>query len=394
LEIKNTNAKEIWKENFIDVYNQPEFVIERGNGSKVYDVEGNEYIDFTSGYGVSSLGYGDEDIKKALKNQIDEILHTSNLFFNKPMLKTGAKLVEVSEMSKVYFCNSGTEANETAFKIARKYSSEKYGNNRGVIISLSESFHGRTMMSLMATGIEKYHAYFYPLPEGFRHVAINDIEGFKSAVDISVCAVILESVQGEGGVNPLDKSYVDEVVDICRKNDIAIIFDEVQAGIGRTGKLFGYQNLGVKPDIVTTAKGLSAGIPVGAVLVSDKYSKVLSIGDQGTTFGANPLAMVSAEVVIGKIESPGFYDEVNKKGAYIKKFIGKLNSDKIVDIRGVGLFIGIEVSGRADEIQKKARDKGLLILTAGHNDVVRFLPPLTITYDEIDEALEILKGCF
>ncbi|AUA37292.1 succinylornithine transaminase (ACOAT) [Clostridioides difficile] len=388
--MNNNNTISKWNEYFIDTYNQPNFVIDYGEGSCFFDTNGNKYIDFTSGYGVSSLGYSNSNLKNALKEQVDKLLHTSNLYFNEPVLYSGEKIINSSGMAKVYFCNSGTEANETAFKIARKYSSDKYGNGRGTIISLKDSFHGRTMMSLMATGMDKYHKYFYPLPEGFKYIERNNIEDLKNNLDSTVCAIILEAIQGEGGVNVLEKDYVLEIVKICQEKDIVVIFDEVQCGIGRTGKLFGYEYFDVKPDIVTVAKGLGAGIPVGGVLVNKKLSKVLGKGDQGTTFGGNLLAMVAASVVLDEISKDGFYNEVLEKGNYIRKSIESFNNKVVLKTKGIGLMIGIETNIESSIIEEKARKKGLLILTAGKN-VLRFLPPLTISYKEIDEALEILK---
>ncbi|MGG5401956.1 aspartate aminotransferase family protein [Clostridioides difficile] len=388
--MNNNNTISKWNEYFIDTYNQPNFVIDYGEGSCFFDTNGNKYIDFTSGYGVSSLGYSNGNLKNALKEQVDKLLHTSNLYFNEPVLYSGEKIINSSGMAKVYFCNSGTEANETAFKIARKYSSDKYGNGRGTIISLKDSFHGRTMMSLMATGMDKYHKYFYPLPEGFKYIERNNIEDLKNNIDSTVCAIILEAIQGEGGVNVLEKDYVLELVKICQEKDIVVIFDEVQCGIGRTGKLFGYEYFDVKPDIVTVAKGLGAGIPVGGVLVNKKLSKVLGKGEQGTTFGGNLLAMVATSVVLDEISKDGFYNEVLEKGNYIRKSIESFNNKVVLKTKGIGLMIGIETNIESSIIEEKARKKGLLILTAGKN-VLRFLPPLTISYKEIDEALEILK---
>ncbi|HGS8851668.1 TPA: aspartate aminotransferase family protein [Clostridioides difficile] len=388
--MNNNNTISKWNEYFIDTYNQPNFVIDYGEGSCFFDTNGNKYIDFTSGYGVSSLGYSNGNLKNALKEQVDKLLHTSNLYFNEPVLYSGEKIINSSGMAKVYFCNSGTEANEAAFKIARKYSSDKYGNGRGTIISLKDSFHGRTMMSLMATGMDKYHKYFYPLPEGFKYIERNNIEDLKNNIDSTVCAIILEAIQGEGGVNVLEKDYVLELVKICQEKDIVVIFDEVQCGIGRTGKLFGYEYFDVKPDIVTVAKGLGAGIPVGGVLVNKKLSKVLGKGDQGTTFGGNLLAMVATSVVLDEISKDGFYNEVLEKGNYIRKSIESFNNKVVLKTKGIGLMIGIETNIESSIIEEKARKKGLLILTAGKN-VLRFLPPLTISYKEIDEALEILK---
>ncbi|MCC0627368.1 MULTISPECIES: aspartate aminotransferase family protein [unclassified Clostridioides] len=388
--MNNNSTISKWNEYFIDTYNQPNFVIDYGEGSCFFDTNGNKYIDFTSGYGVSSLGYSNNNLKNALKEQVDKLLHTSNLYFNEPVLCAGEKIINASGMDKIYFCNSGTEANETAFKIARKYSSDKYGKDRGTIISLKDSFHGRTMMSLMATGMDKYHKYFYPLPEGFKYIERNNIEDLKNNLDSTVCAIILEAIQGEGGVNILEKDYVLELVKICKEKDIVVIFDEVQCGIGRTGKLFGYEYFDVKPDIVTVAKGLGAGIPVGGVLVNENLSKVLGKGDQGTTFGGNLLAMVAASVVLDEVSKDGFYNEVLEKGDYIRKSIENFNSKVVLKTKGIGLMIGIKTNIESSIIEEKARKKGLLILTAGKN-VLRFLPPLTISYKEIDEALEILK---
>ncbi|MGO0985281.1 aspartate aminotransferase family protein [Clostridioides difficile] len=390
MKINNNNIVSKWQEYFINTYNQPDFVIDYGEGSCFFDTKGNKYIDFTSGYGVSSLGYSNNNLKTALKEQVDKLLHTSNLYFNGPVLSVGEKIINTSGLDKVYFCNSGTEANETAFKIARKYSSDKYGEGRGTIISLKDSFHGRTMMSLMATGMDKYHKYFYPLPEGFKYVEKNDIEDFKNNIDSTVCAVILEAIQGEGGVNVLEKDYILELVKLCKEKDIAVIFDEVQCGIARTGKFFGYEYFDVKPDIVTIAKGLGAGIPIGGVLVNEKFSKVLGKGDQGTTFGGNLLAMVAASVVLDEISKEGFYKDVLEKGEYIRKTIENFNSTIVVKTKGMGLMIGVETTIESSIIEEKARKKGLLVLTAGKN-VIRFLPPLTISYEEINEALEILE---
>ncbi|MFN1842691.1 aspartate aminotransferase family protein [Clostridioides difficile] len=358
--MNNNNTISKWNEYFIDTYNQPNFVIDYGEGSCFFDTNGNKYIDFTSGYGVSSLGYSNSNLKNALKEQVDKLLHTSNLYFNEPVLYSGEKIINSSGMAKVYFCNSGTEANETAFKIARKYSSDKYGNGRGTIISLKDSFHGRTMMSLMATGMDKYHKYFYPLPEGFKYIERNNIEDLKNNLDSTVCAIILEAIQGEGGVNVLEKDYVLEIVKICQEKDIVVIFDEVQCGIGRTGKLFGYEYFDVKPDIVTVAKGLGAGIPVGGVLVNKKLSKVLGKGDQGTTFGGNLLAMVAASVVLDEISKDGFYNEVLEKGNYIRKSIESFNNKVVLKTKGIGLMIGIETNIESSIIEEKARKKDCL----------------------------------
>lgn len=383
-------AKERWNENFLNTYNQMPVVIDRGYGSTIYDLDNKSYIDFTSGYGASSLGYNNEKLVTALKKQVEKITHTSNLFFSKTMIDAGEKLIKVSQMSKVFFANSGTEANELAMKMARKYSSNKYGENRGTILSLYKSFHGRSMMAVMACGQEKYHKYYYPLPEGFKYTQANDIEDFKKAIDDSICAVLMEPIQGEGGIYVLEEDYLKEVVKICNEKDILVIFDEVQCGIGRSGKLFGYSHYNLKPDIVTIAKGIGAGIPVGGVLANEKTKDILKPGDHGSTFGGNILAMTAVSVVLDEIEKIGFYEEVEAKGKYIMDYIKNLNSEKVVEVRGKGLMIGIELNMDTSEIINKCIEDGLLTLNAGDN-VIRFLPPLVITYDEINKGLEILK---
>lgn len=387
----NNMAKEKWDKYFMNTYAQTPVIIDRGKGSTLIDVEGNKYIDFTSGYGASSLGYNNEKLVKALQEQVSKISHVSNLFFSQTMIDAGEKLIKASKMNKVFFINSGSEATELAIKISRKYSSQKYGENRGTILSLKNSFHGRTMMALMATGVDKYHKYFYPLPVGFKYTEKNSIEDFKKAVeDESICAVLMETIQGEGGVHVLKEDYLKEVIKICNEKDILVIFDEVQCGIGRSGKLFAYNHYNLNPDIVTIAKGIGAGIPVSGVITNKKASNVLNIGDHGSTFGGNILAMTAVSVVLDEIEKPGFYEEVEAKGKYIINYIQNLNSDKVVEVRGKGLMIGVELNINAPNIIDKCTQEGVLFLNTGEN-VIRILPPLVITYDEINKGLEILK---
>lgn len=380
-----------WNRYFINTYAQSPVVIDKGEGSILIDVDGKKYIDFTSGYGASSLGYNNEKLVKALQSQISKITHVSNLFFSQTMIDAGEKLINASKMNKVFFINSGSEAIELAIKIARKYSSEKYGKDRGTILSLKDSFHGRTMMAVMACGVDKYHKYYYPLPEGFKYTQRNDIEDFKKVIeDQSICAVLMEPIQGEGGVHVLEENYLKEVIKICHNKDILVIFDEVQCGIGRSGKLFAYNHYNLHPDIVTIAKGIGAGIPVSGVLTNEKTSNVLKPGDHGSTFGGNILGMTAVSIVLDEIESPGFYDEVEAKGEYIKNYIKNLNSDKVVEVRGKGLMIGIELNVNAPEIIDNCINDGVLFVKTGEN-VIRLLPPLVITYDEINKGLEVLK---
>ena len=373
------NIQEKWDKNFMQTYAQIPVVIDKGQGATVTDIDGKEYVDFTSGIGVSSLGYGHKGLVEAIQYQAAKLLHSSNIFFNQPNVEAGEKLVKLSGYDKVFFCNSGTEANEGAMKIARKYSDIKYEGDRGTILSLNKSFHGRTMASLMATGKDAYHKYFYPLPTGYKYVEKNDIEAFKEVLK-------------DDTIYPIEKEVIEEAVKLCQEKDIVVICDEVQAGMGRTGKLFGFQEFDIKPDLVTMAKGLAGGIPVGAILSNEKLSNVLVPGDHGTTFGGNALAMSAANVVLDELAKPEFLDDVAKKGNYIMDTIKSWGLDKIVEVRGRGLMIGIEIKQNASEVEKIAAQKGLLILTAGEH-VVRLLPPLVITMDEINKGLEILKQC-
>ncbi len=365
-------------------------VITKGNGCYLYDDNNKEYIDFTSGIGVNCLGYNDPDWTEAVTKQVTTLQHCSNLFLNPATVTLSNKLTQLAGMSKVFFANSGAEANEGAIKLARKYSSDKYGNNRGKVLTLKQSFHGRTMLTLKATGQpEKFHKYFFPFPEGFDYVEANNIDAFKSALTDDVCAIMMEAIQGEGGVHPLNKEFVQEVVKICNEKDILVIFDEVQCGIGRTGKLFGFNNFDIKPDIVSCAKGLGAGLPMGAVLCNEKLKDVFNPGDHGSTFGGNPVSCAGALVVLDKLCNENSYNEINKKGQLIKDLINKANLSNVVEIRGMGLMLGIEIKENSADIRKKAEENGILVLTAGPK-VIRLLPPLVISEDDIKKGINVL----
>lgn len=365
-------------------------VITKGNGCYLYDDNNKEYIDFTSGIGVNCLGYNDPDWTEAVTKQVTTLQHCSNLFLNPATVTLSNKLTQLAGMSKVFFANSGAEANEGAIKLARKYSSDKYGNNRGKVLTLKQSFHGRTMLTLKATGQpEKFHKYFFPFPEGFDYVEANNIDAFKSALTDDVCAIMMEAIQGEGGVHPLNKEFVQEVVKICNEKDILVIFDEVQCGIGRTGKLFGFNNFDIKPDIVSCAKGLGAGLPMGAVLCNEKLKDVFNPGDHGSTFGGNPVSCAGALVVLDKLCNENSYNEINKKGQLIKDLINKANLSNVVEIRGMGLMLGIEIKENSADIRKKAEENGILVLTAGPK-VIRLLPPLIISEDDIKKGINVL----
>lgn len=360
-----------------------------GRGSVVFDSQGKSYIDFGSGIGVNSLGYSDAEWVSAVQEQAARLAHISNLYYNEVQISFAKRLCETAGMARVFLANSGAEANECAIKLARKYSHDKYGAGRSVIISLVDSFHGRTVTTLSATGQEVFHQYFFPFTEGFVFVEAGDLEGLKAKLCGDVCAVMLECVQGEGGVKPLDPGYVRQVEKICRENDMLLIVDEVQTGAGRTGKFLACEHYGIKPDIVTMAKGLGGGLPIGACLCGEQLSGVLSAGTHGSTFGGNPVACAGAKVVLDRLSTRGFLDGVLKKGEYMRRRLESMQNVK--SVRGLGLMIGIEVEkGDAKEIAAKCLENGLLVLTA--KTLLRLLPPLTITYDEIDRGLEILEA--
>ncbi|MGL5767369.1 MAG: aspartate aminotransferase family protein [Sarcina sp.] len=385
------NYEQLNKKYLVNSYAFKDVVIEKGINSSLFDINGKKYIDFTSGIGVNSLGYCNERMTNALIKQIQKVIHTSNIFLNENSINAAKKLVDLSGMKKVFFSNSGAESNEGAIKIARKYSYDKYGEGRGTIITLNKSFHGRTMATLRATGQERFHKYFFPFPEGFKNLKTNTIEELECTIDNTVCAIMLEGVQGEGGVIPLEKDFILKVSELCKKYDILLIFDEVQTGIGRTGYFCCYEYFGIKPDIVTLAKGLGGGLPIGAVLCGDKTENVLNIGDHGSTFGGNPLSTASANVVLDYLCDNNFFCEIKRKSDLIFKFFSDLNNENIKEVRGLGLMIGIEVKNSLPKLIDDAQSSGLLLLTAGTN-TIRLLPPLIISDDEILEGLNILAS--
>ena len=367
-------------------------IITHGEGSCLFDENNKKYIDFTSGIGVSSVGYNNKKLNEAILNQLNSFAHLSNIFLSTPTVKLANKLTTISKMSKVFFSNSGAEANEGALKLAKKYSYMKYGGKRNKILSLKDSFHGRTLATITATGQDKFHKYFDPFPDGYDYVTPNSIEDFKEKLTDDVCAIIMEAIQGEGGVNLLNNNFVQEVCNVCKEKDVLIIFDEVQCGLGRTGHIFCFQEFGVEADIITLAKGLGGGLPIGAILCNEKLSNTFTPGDHGSTFGGNPVVCAGALAVLDQICNDELLSSVQAKGKFIKQTLTKSKLPLVKNIRGLGLMIGIEVSCPPDEIQKKALEKGLLILTAGKN-VVRLLPPLTISEIEIKKGLAILLKC-
>ena len=408
----SNEIKALDAQNVMQTYARFDAVIERGEGATLYSPEGKEYIDFTSGIGVNSIGYGNKKWVEAITAQAMKLQHISNLYYSEPYARLASELTKRTGMKNVFFSNAGGEANEGMIKLARKYSFDKYGRGRSDIISLVQSFHGRAITTLAATGQESFHNYFFPFTEGFKYSPANDIKALENmlnqaaplAQEISgtsalkpitpisgVCAVIIELIQGEGGVIPLDISYVQAVSKLCSERDILLLIDEIQTGVGRTGTLFAFEQYGIKPDAVTFAKGIAGGLPMGGIMANEKCSAVLTAGTHATTFGGNPVAAAGALEVLNQLSGEALR-EVSKKGDYITEKIKSWNKSAVGEVRGKGLMIGICLKGLAPkEVAQKCIDNGLLILTAGA-DALRMLPPLTISYDEIDKGLEILKG--
>ena len=378
---------EKFNEHIMQSYGRYPMVMEQGQGRRCKDEDGKAYIDFGSGIGTNSLGYCDEKWADAVCAQVRTLQHNSNYYYTAVQADFAAKLCETSGYSRIFFGNSGAEANECAIKVARKYSFDKYGKGRHTIITLVNSFHGRTMATLSATGQDVFHNYFFPFLEGFVNVTANDIADLEAKLDDTVCAVMLEYIQGEGGVNALDKDFVDAVYKLCGEKDILVIADEVQTGVGRTGKFLAGDWFGKKADITTLAKGIAGGLPMGACLVNEKLSGVFTPGTHGSTFGGNPVACAGGLAVLDRVNTPGFLDEVCKKAEYIKNALSACS--EVTGISGMGLMIGISLkSKKAGDIAKRCLEKGLLVLTA--KDKVRLLPPLTIDYSELDDGLRIL----
>lgn len=370
-------------------YGRYDLVLDSGSGRQAVDENGKKYIDFGSGIGTNSLGYCNENWVRAICDQAHKIQHTSNYYYTKVQADFAKALCETAGYTDMFFGNSGAEANECAIKIARKYSFDKYGKGRSNIITLVNSFHGRTLCTLSATGQDVFHNYFFPFVEGFVNVEANNIEDLRSKLDDTVCAVMFEYIQGEGGVMALQQEFVDEIYRLCAEKDVLTIADEVQTGVGRTGKFLAGDNFGKKADLTTLAKGLAGGVPIGVCLSEEKCANVLTAGTHGSTFGGNPISCAGGLAVLETVNKPGFLDEVARKGAYIREKL--LTSPEVASVSGMGLMIGIELKNKkAGDVVKAALDKGLLLLTA--KTKIRLLPPLTITYEEIDKGLEILLG--
>lgn len=384
------DLKERDKKFIVNSYNRFPVEIEKGKNATCYDFSGKKYIDLTSGIGVNSLGFANDKINGAILEQMNKLSHMSNLFYTKPCVDLGQMLCTSSSMDKVFFCNSGTEANEAAIKAVRKYSFDKYGEDRNEIITLKNSFHGRTMAALTATGQDVFHNFFFPFLDGFVY-SDKTIDGINSTITDKTCAIFLEIVQGEGGVVPIDEEFARYVEGLCKERDILLVIDEVQTGMGRCGKFFAYEYFGISPDIVTLAKGLGGGLPIGAVLFNEKTSGVFGYSQHGSTFGGNLLACVSGIQVMEALLVDDFMKGINEKGQYINEKLSVLKS--VENVFNLGLMFGIKLKEKvAGDVLKECQEKGVLVLTAKDN--IRLLPPLTITYDEIDEALEILMEVF
>lgn len=387
--------KESAERYLMGTYARQPISIVRGRGTKVYDLEGREYVDFVGGIAVNLLGHGHPDLVLAVQKQAAQLIHTSNLYYTVPQVKLAQTLVDHSFADQVFFCNSGAEANEAAIKLARRYSHDKYGAGRFEIITMKQSFHGRTMATLTATGQEKVQKGYEPLVPGFSHVTFNQLAELEHAVTEKTAAIMLEPIQGEGGVHVVSRDYLKAVRELCTQRDILLIFDEVQTGMGRTGTLFAYEQLGVQPDIMTLAKGLGGGVPIGACLATAPVAKAFGPGSHASTFGGNPLACAAALAVLRVLLEGRVLDQARRMGEYLKKGLSECKDSHHVvrDVRGLGLLQAMEVQMDAKTVVGDCLKRGILINATGEH-VLRFVPPLIITQPEIDRLLEVLSQIF
>lgn len=381
----------------LHTYNRYQIVLDKGEGVHLYDVDGKEYLDFAAGIAVQSLGYNNKEYTQALKDQIDKLTHISNLYYSVPMMEAAQKVIKASGLEKVFFTNSGTEAIEGALKVARKYSFTKYGKERYEIIAMNHSFHGRSMGALSVTGNAHYREPFEPLIGGVRFADYNDLESVKAQITEKTCAVIMETVQGEGGIYPASEEFLKGVKALCEEHDLLLILDEIQCGMGRTGYMFAWQEYGVEPDVMTCAKALGCGVPVGAFVVGKRAAESSLVpGDHGTTYGGNPFVCAAVSKVFDLYEKEHILENVREVGAYLAEKLDELvdKYDFLKERRGKGLIQGLEVTGRpVGEIVNRALDNGLIIITAGSN-VLRFVPPLVVTRGDVDGMVEKLEKCF
>jgi len=380
------------KKVIMNTYSQFPIVLEKGDGVYLWDSDGKMYLDFVAGIAVNALGYNNSDYVKEISIQVTKLQHCSNLYWMIPSIELSELLIQNSCFDKVFYCNSGAEAVEAAIKLSKKYGKKFHGENCYEIITMKKSFHGRTMATVTATGQTKYQKGYNPLLPGFSYVEFNNFTELEKAVSKNTCAIIIEPIQGEGGIHPAEKIYLEEVRSLCDKNDIVLIFDEVQCGIGRTGELFAYQLFDIKPDVVSLAKGLGGGFPIGAMLAIQSKADALQPGDHASTFGGNPLACTAGKVVLKKLLNEGVLKNVQKIGTYLKTKLIELQEkyEIIIDVRGHGLMLGIELNSPVKDIVKDCMEKGLLLIGAGEN-VIRFVPPLIIGKNEIDKGISILN---
>ena len=389
------NTKQIIEEaesNLIHTYNRYQIVLDKGDGVRLYDTDGKEYLDFGSGIAVFALGYNNKEYNDALKAQIDKLIHTSNYFYNEPAAKAAKALTSASGMDRVFFTNSGTEAVEGAIKLAKKYAYLKDGSTDHEIIAMEHSFHGRSMGALAVTGNKHYQEAFGPMIPGIRFAQFNNLASVKELVNDKTCAIIFETIQGEGGVYPAKKEFIEGVRKLCDEKGILLILDEIQCGMGRSGSMFAFQQYGVKPDIVTSAKALGCGVPIGAFMATEQVAKALVPGDHGTTYGGNPLACAAAVEVFRLFDKLNVTDNVKNVGKYLETQLKSLveKYDIVKAQRGIGLIQGIELTVNPKDVIAKCLDNGLILFSAGTN-VIRFVPPLIITRDDVDQMMVRLK---
>jgi len=388
------NEKEIMAladENIMNTYKRFPIVLVKGLGAKVWDVNGKEYLDFAAGIAVCNLGHCHPQVIAAIKDQVENLMHVSNLYYTEPQVQLAKLLVDNSFADKIFFCNSGAEANEAAIKLARKYAHENMGPDKFELITMKDSFHGRTMATITATGQEKFQFGFTPLLEGFTYVPFNDLPALEARISHKTCGIMVEPIQGEGGVNIPDVNYLNSVREICDRHGILLIVDEVQTGMGRTGKLFAYEHSGIKPDIMTLAKALGNGFPIGAMLATNKVAKAFVPGNHASTFGGNPLAMAAANATVKTMLQEGILEHCRKMGDYFLLKLKKLQQKHniIKDVRGTGLMLAAQLNIESGDIVNECLQRGLLIISAG-SKTLRFVPPLIITTGDVDQAISVL----
>jgi acetylornithine/N-succinyldiaminopimelate aminotransferase len=393
--VKTNEIIETAEEYLIHTYNRNQISLERGNGVYLYDSDGKEYLDFGAGIAVFAIGYNNSEFNNALKTQIDRLIHTSNYFYNEPAALAAKLITKATGMDRVFFTNSGTEAVEGAIKLAKKYAFLKTGRTDHEIVAMKNSFHGRSMGALSVTGNKHYQEAFGPLIPGIRFAEYNNLQSLKDLVNEKTCAIILETIQGEGGIHPVKMEFIKEIRSICDDQGILLILDEIQCGMGRTGKMFAYEHYGIEPDIVTLAKALGCGVPIGAFLAKEEIAKTLVPGDHGTTYGGNPFACAAVVKVFELFEKQNILSNVNKVSKYLELKLDELVTENefMIERRGIGLMQGIEISVNSKEVISNSLKQGLILFSAGTN-VIRFLPPLIITEKDVDKMVVKLRQAF